>query len=529
MSLGRSSALIAAGTFASRITGLLRSVVLATAIGAIGLSNDAFFTANILPNYVFQVISTGVITAVFVPQIVRWSRHDDGGERYLSKLFTLGTLVMLAVTAVALVAAPLLVSIFADYSGAQFDLAVVFALWCLPQVFFYGMFALIGETLNARGIFGPYAWTPVVNNVVSILGFLVFIVIYGGGYHALDFWDVGSIALLAGTATLGIVAQTVALVIFWRRTGLRIRPDFRWKGMGLGHVGNLASWSIAMLLVGYVVTAVQQQTISTASGSFASVTVWQYAWLVFMLPYSLIVMSIGTPYFTRLSQHAAAGRDDEVREDIGTSTRVLGMLVVIAAATLIAAAVPASRLFATNASEAEATSVVLIGFMFGLVPMAVLFVIQRAFYAYGDTRTPFVFTCFQAALSIAGALAARWILSEEFITAGVALAQSLASAIQVFLATWLLRRRLGPLGMGRTAWAIARFTLAAIPAGLTAYWIYSASGGADSWMLASKWTAVAGCAIMGVVAVVLYVVTLALLRSPELKTAIGLVRAKLGR
>ncbi|NHI15867.1 murein biosynthesis integral membrane protein MurJ [Microbacterium excoecariae] len=529
MSLGRSSAIIAAGTLASRVTGLLRSMVLVAAIGAFGLANDAFYTANILPNYVFQVISTGVITAVFVPLIVRWSTAEDGGQRQLSKLFTLGTVVMLGVTAVALVAAPLLVSLFSHYSGPQFDLAVAFALWCLPQVFFYGMFALIGETLNARRVFGPYAWTPIVNNIVSIAGFLVFIAIYGGGSMPIEEWDPGSIALLGGTATAGIVAQTIALVIFWRKTGLHLRPDFRWRGMGLGEVRRVATWSIAMLLVGYVVTAVQQQMISTASGENASVTVWQNAWLVFMLPYSLIVMSIGTPYFTRMSEHAAAGRDADVRSDIGTSTRVLGMLIVISAVTLMAAAVPLSRLFATNTAEAEGTATVLIGFLFGLVPMAVLFIIQRAFYAYGDTRTPFFFTAFQAALAVAGALAARALLGDAWVTAGIAFSQAVASLAQVILASWLLRRHLGPLGMLPNVWAIGRFTAAALPAGAAGYAVYLWTGGPGGWMLSGLAGAVAGCVVIGLVCSVIYAALLAVFRAPELSAVTATLRARLPR
>src|SRR5699024_3751222 len=124
------------------------------------------------------------------------------------------------------------------------------------------------------------------------------------------------------------------------RTGLKLRPDFRWRGFGFGEIRNLAQWSVGMLLVGLAVSAVQQQVITTASGDDASSTIWFNSWLVFMLPYSLIVMSIGTPYFTQLSEHAHAGRDDDVRADIGRSMRILGLLIVVAAATMIAAAVP---------------------------------------------------------------------------------------------------------------------------------------------------------------------------------------------
>lgn len=530
MSLGRSSAMIAAGTLASRLTGLLRTLVLVSALGATGKAADAFAIANQLPNYVFQVISTGVLTAVFVPQIVKWSQSEDGGQRLISKLFTLGTIVMLSVTVLSVIAAPLLVDALTDYdTAAQFDLAVAFAYWCLPQVFFYGMFALIGETLNARRMFAPYAWAPITNNAVSIAGFGVFIWLFEGDRGELDGWTPTMILVISLTATLGIVAQTVVLALFWRKTGLRLRPDFRWRGIGFGELRNLAGWSVGMLLVGLGVSFVQQNVITTASGDDASSTIWFNSWLVFMLPYSLIVMSIGTPYFTQLSEHAHAGRHDDVRDDIGRSMRILGLFVVIAAATVMAAAFPVSRVFANNHLQAGAMGPVLGAFVVGLVPMAVLFVIQRTFYAYGDTRTPFFFTLFQATLAVLGTWAAQGMFETSSLTSGVALVQSVSSILQLVVAWILLQRRIGAFGFLRTAWAYVRYTLAAIPAGLAGTVVYFAMGGPDGWMAASKWGGAGGCIVIGLVCVVVYVALLALIRSPELKAAIGLVRARIGR
>ncbi|MGI6878533.1 murein biosynthesis integral membrane protein MurJ [Microbacterium sp. gxy059] len=531
MGLGRSSALIAAGTLTSRVTGLLRSMVLVSAMGATVMSADAFTIANQLPNYIFQVISTGVLTAVFVPLIVRWSREEDGGRRLISKLFTLATLILLVITAMSMLLAPLLVSAISSFrQPEQFELTVAFTLWCLPQIFFYGMFALVGETLNARRVFGPYAWAPIVNNVVSVAGFGAFIWLFGGGGHPVEEWTPAMIALMGGTATLGIVAQTVTLVVFWRRTGLRLRPDFRWRGMGLGQIRNLAGWSVGMLLVGLGVSVVQQNIITTASETGdASSTVWFNAWLVFMLPYSVIVMSIGTPYFTQLSEHAAAGRDDEVRGDIGRATRTLGLLVVLATAAITAAALPAARLVTNDVSEASAAAPVLIAFLAGLVPMAVLFVVQRTFYAYGDTRTPFLFTLFQAVLCAAGALVAWSLVGETHLTMAVAAAQSLSSVAQLVLASFLLRRRLGRLGMARSLAALVRFAIAAIPAGLAGWAVFAWMGGPESWMLTSKFAAAGGCLVIGSVCAVVYVALLALLRAPELKSVVGMVRGRLGR
>ena len=136
------------------------------------------------------------------------------------------------------------------------------------------------------------------------------------------------IALLAGTATLGIVIQAVILLMFWRRTGLHVRPDFRWRGVGLDQLGRLAGWTFLMVVAGQLAGLVQSRVLSDAAEDYPGVLVTQNAWLLFMLPYSIIVLSIGTPYFTQLSEHAAAGRDDDVRGDVGRSIRTLGVFIV---------------------------------------------------------------------------------------------------------------------------------------------------------------------------------------------------------
>src|SRR4051794_13648470 len=221
--VARASVLIGAGTIVSRLTGLLRTIVLVAAIGSVdSKAGDAFAVANQLPNNIYAIISTGLLTAVIVPQIVKAAAHADGGRAFTSKLLTLGTVVLLGTTAIAMAVAPLLVALYAPgYGAEQTALATAFAYWCLPQIFFYGLFALLGEMLNARRVFGPYTWAPIVNNLVSIAGFAVFIVLFGTDQTVVSDWTEGMIALVAGTATAGIVLQTLLLLFFWRRAGLR--------------------------------------------------------------------------------------------------------------------------------------------------------------------------------------------------------------------------------------------------------------------------------------------------------------------
>lgn len=527
--IGRASVLIGAGTIVSRLTGFLRAVVLVSAVGAVSTGGNAFAVANQLPNNIYAIISTGLLSAVVVPQIVKAAAHDDGGRAFVSKLFTLGAVVLLATTVVATLAAPWLVTLYApSFSPGQQALATAFAYWCLPQILFYGLFALVGESLNARRVYGPYTWAPIVNNIVSIAGFLAFIWLFGPAGSSTE-WTPTMVAVLAGTATLGIVVQTGILFVFWRRTGLHVRPDFRWRGVGLGQIGRLAGWTFLMVLAGQLAGIVQSRVMSNIPKGDPGIFVAGNAWLLFMLPYSIIVLSIGTPYFTQLSEHAAAARHEEVRGDVGRSIRTLGLFVLAATAALAAAAVPASRIFTGSPDEATAAAGVLLCYLVSLVPLAVLFVVQRTFYAYDDTRTPFFFTLLQCVLVVLTAWGAQWafdagLLPPARLTAAVALGQSFASIVQVVVATWLLHRRLGGIHVGSWLLALGRFAAAAVPAGLVGWLTFQLLGGTDGWTVSDKFLGAIGAAIIGVVSIAVYVGFLALFRAPELSVAAGLMR-----
>ncbi len=529
-SLGRASAVIAAGTMVSRVTGLLRSIVLVGVLGSISQAADAFTVANQLPNSVFQLISVGVLTAVIVPQIVKATAKPDGGGAFISKMFTLGVVVLLVCTAIAMIAAPGLVALAtSDKQQELRALATALAYWCLPQILFYGIYALLGETLNARRIFGPFTWAPVINNVVSIAGFLALGALFGNVPTRAAAWTPEMTAMLGGTATLGIMLQALVLLVFWRRTGLSLRPDFRWRGAGLGTVGRLAGWTLLMALAGIAAGFFQTSIATTVSGTDASTTVMANAWLVFMLPYSVIVLSIGTPYFTQISEHAAAGRDDEVRADISRSIRTLVFFIIAAIAAVAAAALPASRVFTRSIDETFQAAPVLIAYLIGLLPLTILFIVQRTFYAYDDTRTPFWFTIFQCTLVVGTALLASFLYTAEvlpasLLAAAVALGQSIASTAQTLLAIWLLHRKIGGLQIASWMLSIGRFALAAIPAGAAGWGVFLLMGGDDGWTLRSQLFGALGTCIIGIAVVAVYIGILALLRAPELKVAGSMLR-----
>ena len=522
--IGRASVFLASGTIVSRLLGFVKAIAVAGTIGVVGSAGgDAFAVANGLPNTVYVIVAGGVLSAVLVPQIVRAGAHADGGSAYINKLLTLALVILGIATVAATALAPLLTLLYgATLPSATLGLAIAFAWWCLPQIFFYGLYTLLGEVLNARRSFGPFTWVPVLNNVVAILGLIVFALLFGvdpDGLRPAEEWTPGMIALLAGSATAGIAAQALVLFWFWRRVGLTYRPDFQWRGVGLGSAGRMAGWTFGMLLLTTVAGIVQTQVLGTASGDGASVAAVDYAWLIFMLPHSVITVSIATAYFTRMSEHAASDRLDGVRDDLSGAIRGITLIIMLAAAVLVVVAYPFSAVFETASfTDTQALGNVVLAFALGLVPFSTLFVVQRTFYALGDTRTPFRFTLFQVVLFTLGALACL-MLEPEFRAVGIALVTTIAGIAQLALATFLLRRRLGTLdgrrifaGLGRSLLAL----LVPIAAGVTLLIVLGGTtqGG---FAVSSIVGAVVTMAVIGASMAALYFAGLWLLRSPELR------------
>jgi putative peptidoglycan lipid II flippase len=419
------------------------------------------------------------------------------------------------------------------YAG-EFDdpaakaLTLALAYWCLPQLLFYGLYALVGEILNARRIFGPFAWSPIVNNLISIVGFGAFIWIFGPHKDAVG-WTPSMVALIGGTATAGIVVQAGILLLFWRKAGLHVRPDFRWRGLGLGDIGRLAGWTFLMVVVGQIAGVFQVRIVGLASGDASANATLQFAWLLFMLPFSVIVLSLGTPYYTRLSEHVAEGRTQKVTADLASLTRTVGIFMVGVLAAILAAIVPLSRIFTTDPAEAVAFAAVLAAYLVALLPLSFQFGIQRTFYALKDTRTPFVYTLVQAVIVIASALTAAALVESDvlaltWLAVAIALGQSIANLVQFSLAVTLLRRKIGPLGLGGAATAIVRFAVAALPAAAVGVGVFVATGGVSGWTTDNGLLGFLGAALIGSITLLVYAAVLALFRTPELATAARALR-----
>jgi putative peptidoglycan lipid II flippase len=530
-SLGRATALLASGTLVSRVLGFGRQWMLVQALGTVGFVTDAFSTANNVPNTIFAIISQGLLNAVLIPQLVRAANHKDGGQAYINKLVTLGILVFGAITVVATLLAPQLIFAY-NIHGAKATLATAFAYWSLPQIFFYGLYTLLGEVLNARKSFGPFTWAPVLNNVVSIASLIVFIAVYGpGGLPGVADWSPLAVFIVAGGATLGIAAQALILTLFWRRVGLRFRFDFAWRGMGLRSVGTAAGWTFAMLLCTQVAGWFETVVANSASGHHrAGVTVMTTTWLLFMLPYSIIAVSIVTAYFTRMSEHARDNDMESFKADYSQSVRAIVLSVSVCAAVLIVTAIPVARIFSNDLRAINSFAYVLMAFVVGLVPFVIGFVTLRAFYSLGDTRSPFLYTLVQSLIVVAG-LFVCFTLPLEARVFGIALTVSIAGTVQTALAMLALRRRLHGLEFGRVFSAVLQGFAAAAVATIVGFGVLVAfvEVGPPRFITASFGSAVITSVVVAIVMLAVYVALLRAFRTPELLTAIAGIRRRLGR
>ena len=480
--LGRHTTMMASGTAVSRILGFVKGALLVYAIGLTGDAANGFAVGNKLPNILYLLIAGGVLNAVLVPQVVRaYARPEGDGDDYVNRLLTLGAVLLAGLAAILTIAAPVVVALYTNFGDPELTgLAVLFAYWCLPQVLFYGLYSLIGQVLNARGSFGPLMWAPVINNLVAMAGLGAYIAVFGtwaANAATIDeprTWTGGQVALLAGTTTLGVVAQALVLLVPLYRSGFRYRPRWGFRGVGLGRAGRVASWTFAGLVVGQLGVLVVTRVASAVGGEtggagLAGNAVYDNAFLVFMLPHSLVTVSLLTALFTGLSVKAAAGDVRAVRAELSFGLRSVGLFTVLAAAVIAVLAYPLARVLQFSATPADisALAAVIVLMLLGLPAFGVWSMAQRVFYAYGDARSMFPIQVVMALVVVAGSLLAQAVAAPRFWVAGATAATTISYGGGAVVALWMLRRRLKGFEGRRVLQLYIRVSLAAgIAAGL---------------------------------------------------------------
>ncbi|OON79262.1 murein biosynthesis integral membrane protein MurJ [Streptomyces tsukubensis] len=538
----KSSALMAAGTIVSRLTGFLRTLVIAAAIG-VGTLNDTYQVANTLPTMIYVLVGGGALNAVFIPQLVRAMKSDDdGGEAYANRLLTLVVTLMAAVTTICVLCAPFLIWMMSPKIASdpqRLDVAVAFARYCLPTMFFMGVHIVLGQILNARGRFGAMMWTPVLNNIVIIATFGAFIWVFGGytdsGVSASNVTPEGVRLLGIGTL-LGLVVQALAMVPYLRDAGFRMRLRFDWRGHGLGKALGLAKWTFFFVLANQLGMIIVTQ-LATWAGSVAEkqghtgtgITAYNYALLLWQMPQAIITVSVMTAVLPRISRSAVDGDAAAVRDDISYGLRTSAVAIVPCAFAFLALGVPMTTLLYAGSGEAGARSIgyILMAFGLGLIPYSVQYVVLRGFYAYEDTRTPFYNTVIVAAVNAAASGLSFVLLPAQWAVVGMAASYGLAYVFGVGVAWRRLRKLLGgDLDGAHVLRTYARLIGASVPAALV--------GGGVAFALTRALGSGAGGSLValvvgGIVLLGVFYVAARRMRVAELNSMIGMVRGRLGR
>ncbi|RII06933.1 putative peptidoglycan biosynthesis protein MviN [Streptomyces sp. YIM 130001] len=533
----KSSAVMAAGTMVSRLTGFVRSALIVSALG-VGLLGDTFQVAYQLPTMIYILTIGGGLNSVFVPQLVRSMKEDsDGGQAYANRLLTLVMVALGALTVLGMVMAPLLVrllsgSVASDQSANE--VGVTLLRYFLPTIFFMGVHVVMGQILNARGRFGAMMWTPVLNNVVIIATLGMFIWVYGSAADSrmtVQSLPPDGERLLGFGVLLGLVVQALAMIPYLRETGFKLRLRFDWRGHGLGKAARLAKWTMLFVLANQAGAIVVTQ-LSTASGKQSSVdgtgfAAYANAQLIWGLPQAIITVSLMAALLPRLSRSANEGDTGAVRDDISQGLRTTAVAIVPISFAFVALGVPMCTLVFGSSGGATSMGYMLMAFGLGLIPYSVQYVVLRAFYAYEDTRTPFYNTVIVAIVNAAAAGLCYVLLPDRWAVTGMAASYGLAYAIGVGVAWRRLSKRLGgDLDGAHVIRTYARLGLASVPAAILGGAAgYAITHGLGQGVIGSLAALIGG----GAVLLGIFFVAARRMRIEELNALVGMVRGRLGR
>lgn len=529
-SLGRAGSRVALASLVSRVTGFLRQIAL-LAVLTIGAVTDSYTVANTLPVIVYQLLIGGVLSSVLVPVLVRAQVEDeDGGDTYARRLITLAGAILLVATVLAVLAAPLLTSIYtgAAGEGSTPELTTALLYLLLPQIFFFGIGAVFGAILNSRGIFGPFAWAPVLNNVVVLIVLGVFALM--PGEISVDPVRMGEpkLLVLGIGVTLGIVVQALVLIPALRRMGLRYRPvwgiDARLK-----ETGGLAVWVLGYVLIGQLGYLVMTRVTTSAAGG--SLTAYSNAWLLLQVPYGILGVSLLTVLMPRMSRAAAEDRTDDVIADLSLGARLSAVFLLPISALITVFGTPiALALFGLrpdNVDGAELIGSTLAVSAFGLLPYAITMLQLRVFYAMADSRTPALLQAATIGFQIPLFLLCGALLPPGQVVLALAAGNGLSYVFAAVLGQVVLRRRLGRLPTAEVVGTMASTTVASLLGTLVAFGVVTLLPIPDTWPAPARaWTSLVVAMIVAAPAIL---VAMRLLRVREVDAVVHRIGRLAGR
>ena len=478
MSLGRSTAVMAAGTLASRLTGLVRNVLFLQL--SIGVLTDAYSVANVSPNLFYELVVGGVLSATLVPLFVRLlapadernnrtDRHVARDRIGVSAVVTLAVAVVLMMSLLLFFAAPAFLGLFAggrEWAPGQREFAVSLLRMFAPQVAIYGGVTLSTALLHSRGRFGITMAAPIINNVVVSAMFLWVRTRLGqfrGPSGIIDLQavraDSGLMWALGWGTTAGVLLMLVVTIPALQAADLGIRPIWRPRHPAVAHLLRLSSWTVGYVIANQVALwFVYRVAKRGADGDLTAYTTANSVF--FQLPYGVIAVSVMSGVQPILSRAFNARKRAEFRRQLGSSTRALIALMTPAAAGYVLLAKPISELVAahggTTVAKAQLIGKVLAALAPGLPGFAVYLLYMNALKAMLDTRATFEVNVLENAINIVvGAMFYRW-----FGVVGLGGAFAVAYLVSAVIAGFVVRRRTAGIEGGLLIMTVGRVLVA---------------------------------------------------------------------
>ena len=419
---------------------------------------DSYNVANTLPNILYNLLVGGALTAIFIPQLVRSFDQGDGGDGFASRLITTISIILFVFVALGMFFAPALVRLYAPEfftSGFEVEkeIAIAFTRYCLPQIFFLGVFAMLGQVANARGSFAPLMWAPIANNIVGIALFGSFLVFSRA--VKIDTISNIQVQILGWGTTLSVVVQALVLAPVVKSLGVRLRPQLGLDGLGKSF--RLAGWTFLYVLIsqlGYLVTvnvATSAAVRSAQDGIVRGVgyTPYAYAYFVMLLPYSVVTLSIITAISPHISRLALEKKAVEVREQLIRAIKLVGVITIPSAVAffLFGPMITSVIFIGIPLEDSRYIGYVLAALSFGLVTFSINLILIRGFNAFEDSRTQVVSVFI---INVIGALlsyVSLFTLRNQWVTVGLGIAFSLSYIVGLFGTLSLLKKHTGSISI----------------------------------------------------------------------------------
>ncbi|TXK40433.1 murein biosynthesis integral membrane protein MurJ [Nonomuraea sp. C10] len=381
--------LIGAITVLARVAGFAKQYALARTVGTNCLTS-AYFTANQIPNIVFEVVVGGALAGMVVP-VLAGAVSEDARERVgriASALLTWVLVVLVPVAVLtALLAGPIMGLFAIEGCGrAAVDVAARMLVIFAPQIPLYGIAVVLYGLLQAHHRFAGPALAPLVSSIVVIVAYLMFVPLSGGIATPERVPRAAELALSAGTS-LGVLALVLTVIGPTARLGVRWRPTLRFPDGVAGQVRRLALAGIAGLLAQQAAMVVVLLLANDVIGGGA-LAVYNYAWAIYLVPYAVLAVPIATSAFPRLSAHAGVGEDEAFARLAASTTRAIVLVSGVAAGVLAAASEPGAAVFLADKSDVDPLALARAVALFapGLIGYGLIAHLSRVLYATGRGR-----------------------------------------------------------------------------------------------------------------------------------------------